>query len=84
MYIATDRSLARILLLLLLYTFSGSCYNTSEGLIFLETRLIVKLNFLLADVVRTLSTFTTPKKFKSIVKSKNVGVEFINMEHYER
>ena len=51
-YIATDRPLARILLLLLLYkevlfTFSGSCYNTSEGLIFLETGLIVKLNFYL-------------------------------------
>ena len=44
------------------FTFSGGCYNTSEGLIFLETELIVKLNFLLADVVRTLSAFTTPKK----------------------
>ena len=27
------------------FTFSSSCYNTSEGLIFLETGLIVKLNF---------------------------------------
>ena len=41
------------------FTFSG---NTSEGLIFLETGLIVKLIFLLADVVRTLSAFTIPKK----------------------
>ena len=27
------------------FTFSGSCYNTSEGLIFLETGLIVKFIF---------------------------------------
>ena len=58
-----------------------------KGLKFLETELIVKLNVLFADVVRTLSTFTTPKKFKRflvVVMSKTMGAEFKNMGHYER
>ena len=42
------------------FTFSGSCYNTSEGLIFLETWLIVNLNFLLAYVLRTFTKEVQP------------------------
>ena len=56
MYVATDRPLARILLLLLLYKkvldllFPAVATIHLKGLIFLETELIVKLNLLLAEV----------------------------------
>ena len=66
MYIATDKPLARILLLLLLYKEALDLPFPAVATIHLkvlETGLIVKLFFfLLADVVRTLSAFTTPKK----------------------
>ena len=55
MYIATGRPLARILLLLLLYKkvldlhFPAVATTHLKRLIFLETELIVKLNFLLGE-----------------------------------
>ena len=92
-YACSNRhALARILQLLLLckivldLPISEVDTTHLKGLISLETELILRLNVLLADVVRTVSTFTTPKKFMHflVVKSKNVGAEFMNMGHYER